>query len=275
MSTVYKTSTDELHAWIRAEVELAGRPAEGSSGAAVRRVQEWLNLHDRGVVVDGDFGTATKQAVQDFQEARSLPETGAVDPETWKDLVRPMTEVLVKRLDSSYPDFALAIIEYAKAHLASHPREVGDRNRGPWVRLYMRGNQGNDWAWCAGFVTFLMTQAADSMEVPPPIEGSCRCDDLAKQAIDAGLFVEEEDADWERLHKGNVFLIQRAPGDWNHTGVVLRAGPTAFTTVEGNTNDTGGHEGYEVCRRTRSYTSTDFIKMCKEQHIPTEHGGDN
>jgi hypothetical protein len=32
-----------------------------------------------------------------------------------------------------------------------------------------------------------------------------------------------------------------------------------FETIEGNTNDDGSREGYEVCRRFRSYQKTDFI----------------
>jgi hypothetical protein len=32
-------------------------------------------------------------------------------------------------------------------------------------------------------------------------------------------------------------------------------------TIEGNTNDDGSAEGYEVCARTRSYTNMDFILL--------------
>ena len=260
MSTVYAKSTDELHDWIRAETEVVGRPARGDSGAATRRVQEWLTLHGHGVVVDGDFGPATERALVDFQTSRGLPGTGTADAETWGDLVRPMTVVLARRLDSS-SGFGPAIIEYAGAHLASHPREVGGANRGPWVRLYLHGNEGSQWAWCAGFVTFLLTQAADSMAAHRPITGSFRCDELAAQAEAAGRFVAEPRADPWRLPPGSVFLVRQSPGDWTHTGIVVRAEPETFATVEGNTNDAGDREGYEVCARTRGYTGKDFIQM--------------
>jgi hypothetical protein len=32
-----------------------------------------------------------------------------------------------------------------------------------------------------------------------------------------------------------------------------------FETIEGNTNDEGSREGYEVCHRVRGYGSKDFI----------------
>lgn len=32
-------------------------------------------------------------------------------------------------------------------------------------------------------------------------------------------------------------------------------------TIEGNTNDDGSREGYEVCARTRDYNEMDFIKI--------------
>ena len=49
---------------------------------AVRRVQEWLNLHGRGVVVDGIFGPATAGAVRTFQGRNGLSGTGVVDEAT-------------------------------------------------------------------------------------------------------------------------------------------------------------------------------------------------
>jgi hypothetical protein len=44
-----------------------------------------------------------------------------------------------------------------------------------------------------------------------------------------------------------------------HTGIVLKAAQNVFLTIEGNTNDDGGREGYEVCRRIRGYEAKDFI----------------
>jgi hypothetical protein len=32
-------------------------------------------------------------------------------------------------------------------------------------------------------------------------------------------------------------------------------------TIEGNTNDSGEREGFEVCARTRSYAGKDFVRL--------------
>ncbi len=42
-------------------------------------------------------------------------------------------------------------------------------------------------------------------------------------------------------------------------GIVLRAAEEVFETIEGNTNDEGSREGYEVCQRVRGYPGKDFI----------------
>ena len=36
-----------------------------------------------------------------------------------------------------------------------------------------------------------------------------------------------------------------------HTGIIESIKEDILYTIEGNTNDTGSREGYEVCRRTR------------------------
>ena len=42
-----------------------------------------------------------------------------------------------------------------------------------------------------------------------------------------------------------------------HTGFVEKVEGNVIHTIEGNTNDTGSREGYEVCRRTRK------VEQCK------------
>jgi hypothetical protein len=60
---------------------------------------------------------------------------------------------------------------------------------------------------------------------------------------------------------GSVFLVRRAVGDWEHAGIVVRADPEVFVAIEGNTNDSGDREGYEVCERVRGYRNKDFILL--------------
>ena len=58
--------------------------SQGSTGIHVKRVQLQLNLvAAAGLVVDGDFGPATEQAVLDFQDAQEIGADGAVGALTW------------------------------------------------------------------------------------------------------------------------------------------------------------------------------------------------
>lgn len=256
---VYTGQLAELSDRIRQEVELGEELAKGSKGLAVRRIQEWLSLRGHGLVVDGDYGDITAELVARFQTESGLEPTGKVDDATFGQLVSPMREVLRKRVaPMSIYD---AVVQYAQAHLAQHPLEVGGQNKGPWVRLYVNGHEGAQWPWCAGFVTFILHQAAESVNAPMPIQGSYSCDELAQQAKSAGLFLPEARANARTVRPGSIFLVRHSDTDWTHTGLVTSAQDRLMATIEGNTNDDGSREGYEVCARTRAWGGKDYITL--------------
>jgi lysozyme family protein/peptidoglycan hydrolase-like protein with peptidoglycan-binding domain len=235
---------------------------EGSSGEKVRLVQGWLTLHGIHVVVDGGFGPATKQALRAFQAKRGLPTTGTVDEATYAALVAPMAAALapIPRKKT----LGELVLAYAKQHLEQHPREVGGQNRGPWVRLYTDGREGDPYPWCAGFATFCIKQACETLGVPLPLERTLACDTMATSC--GHRFVQGPGAGSAQITPGSMF-VQRATGSerqryrYRHTGIVVSAGPDTMQTIEGNTNDDGSAEGYEVCARTRGYRNMDFIVL--------------
>lgn len=257
---VLADNSSQLRQWIRNEVEFGGKQKIGARGKPVRRIQEWLGLHGISVVIDGDFGPATQSAIREFQKRNQIAETGEVNEESHAALVAPMWAVLKNPLDAptSLED---AVVRFAQTHLSSHPQEVGGQNRGPWVRLYMKGNEGQQWPWCAGFVSFVLSQACEALEVRQPIGGSFSCDVLAHQAKSNGLFVAEDGVSAAALKPGWIFLRRRTPQDWTHTGFCIRPERQAFASIEGNTNDEGNREGYEVCTRFNSYPKRDFIRL--------------
>jgi len=238
------------------ELTLTGQLKRGSRGRDVRRAQEWLCLHAIQVAVDGDFGPATEFAVSEFQRTAGLAPTGVVDEDTFDELVLPMRRALKPVAGGGLGAHAVA---YANQHLKEHPREVGGQNMGPWVRLYMKGNQGQEWAWCAGFASFVLKQACDSLGVALPLRTSFSCDLLAANAKGEGLFVREAQIPDVPIPPGSLFLQRRTSSDWVHTGIVVNTREGVFETIEGNTNDEGSREGFEVCRRFRGYKQKDFI----------------
>ena len=255
----------ELRRETAAIADKSFQPIGRGKGARAKLVQEWLCLAGHSIAVDGDFGPATEQAVRDFRaakglNARSVAAAGQVDARTFQALVQPMTDVL-QPIANPPVGLGAAVMAYAERHLAQHPVEVGGQNCGPWVRLYMSGNEGKDWPWCAGFVTFLLRQACDTLGRGMPIKGSFSCDTLAAQAKDKDRFVAESKRAAAGLAPGAIFLSRRTATDWTHTGLVSSFAAQTFKTVEGNTNDEGSREGFEVCARTRGYAKRDFIRI--------------
>jgi peptidoglycan hydrolase-like protein with peptidoglycan-binding domain len=238
----------------------------GSKGAAVRKIQEWLSLQGHGVLIDGDFGPATLQALKSFQAAKGIKPSSSVGAQTWGALVQPMHSALAD-LPVVHATVSSASLAVSKMHLAVHPTEAGGDNCGPWVRLYTGGRDGIEWRWCAGFVTFVLNQACKSIAMSTPIKGSLSCDSLALQAKSSSRFVSGKSlvsgaAKVAALGDCSVFLVRRVSGDWTHTGFAFNFTTETFETIEGNTNDDGNANGYEVCRRTRKISdSYDFIKL--------------
>jgi hypothetical protein len=233
----------------------------GDRGGKVKLIQEWLGLRGLHVGIDGDFGPATEAVVKQFCTQQGLPVSGVVDTSVFDRLIAPMKAALTPIPAQGKPLGEL-VVAYAQQHLQQRPREIGGQNRGPWVRMYMDGNEGTQWAWCAGFTCFCLQQACQSLGVSLPLVPSFSCDSLAASARDNSIFVREpQPSDRTNITPGSLFLVRRTKTDWIHTGIVVRAASEVFSTLEGNTNDDGSREGYEVCARTRGYGSKDFIRL--------------
>jgi hypothetical protein len=244
---------------IRAELDLLDMLSVGSKGPGVKRVQEWLSLHGIGTTIDGDFGTATAHAVSGFQTTKGLAPSGVVDAATWAALTAPMSAALQ---NGTALDMPQRVKEIASRHLGAKAREVGGDNCGPWVRLYTGGREGTEWKWCGGFVSFVLKQATTELQKPMPVSGSLSCDSLAAQGDKANRLVSGADlarGDWTSLGPTFIFLVKRTSSDWSHTGLGFGGSPDHFDTIEGNTNDDGSANGYEVAARVRSAKDKDFI----------------
>jgi len=100
-------------------------------------------------------------------------------------------------------------------------------------------------SWCMAFVYWCARKAAASQGVPNPLlkTGSV----MVQWRNRPQLRVKEP-------QPGDVFIMDFGKG-LGHTGIVEKVDRTYVYTVEGNTNDTGSREGFEVCRRRRLRTS--------------------
>lgn len=255
-----------LSSHLTQELSFTTKIQRNQLGSSVKRVQEWLYFHKFATTIDGDFGPATEKCVRDFQAARALPVTGVVDRATYMKLVEPLAKAVKEIQPAPGETLASMVLKYAKQHLAQHPIELGGQNRGPWVRAYMQGNEGQGWPWCAGFVTFVLKQACATLNLPMPIAGSFSCDQLATQARQKSRLVSDSDilnnpASWSALRPCCIFLVRKQNGDWTHTGFAFERNGDIFATIEGNTNDSGSAEGYEVCKRVRGLSQKDFIRL--------------
>jgi len=261
------TLTGQAFAHVANELNFPGALSAGSTNeAAVRRLQEWLDIHKCVTPIDGTFGDSTTEQLKAFQAKNGRPTTGVLDEETWVLLTNPMRKALVpidKAQTMSLEDLVVAI---AKQHLDQNPIEIGGNNRGPWVRLYMAGRHGEEQLWCAGFVCFIVAQAAHNLGVPTPFPRQVSVPAMVTDAQGSGRLVKEANlgSSLERRSKlkpGHIFVVRDGAGNYQHTGLLLAVKDTTFDTIEGNTGGEGGIDGPNARQLNRAYRNMDFIHL--------------
>lgn len=241
----------------------------GDKGPEVKRVQEWLNFHQHACAVDSDFGPATLRAVREYQADLGLSADGVVNQALFAQLSSPLRQALqAPPPPANAASLGAWVRCVAEQHLAQRPLELGGPNRGPWVRVYMDGVEGDAAYWCAGFVTFVMKQASYLSGLPMPVAGTVGCDELSAQARHAGCFISGA----ELMRSGPpamgdprawIFLSVSASNasDWVHTGFACDFDLGSFKSIEGNADSAGSRNGYEVCSRSRGLHLRDFIRL--------------
>jgi hypothetical protein len=245
-----------------AELLYPGALAQGSKGPGVQRVQEWLTLAGFPCAVDSSYGPGTAKALAAFCTARALPEAGALDVPTWDALTAPLRRVLAP-MPAEGRGFQAMTALFAARILTELPTEVGPRqNDGPWVRAFMLGYDGDIWEWCAGFVCFVLAQAAHACNVRllDILTPSFGAPELARDGKRRGRFISGAIAEAGRVQAGDVFVVPTAKGGWSHTGIVLAVDGARFTSVEGNTSTALSPAGYAVFSHTRPLRRVDFVR---------------
>lgn len=104
-------------------------------------------------------------------------------------------------------------------------------------------------SWCMAFVQWCLKGAAEAIgEHTIPIYKSGGVLNVYNHTDPSHIFHAPE--------PGDIFIQDHGHG-LGHTGFVEGIAGEYINTIEGNTNDTGSREGYEVCRKRR------LISSCK------------
>jgi hypothetical protein len=117
-------------------------------------------------------------------------------------------------------------------------------NAGTAVEKYLKSvGLGKGYAWCMAFVYWSVSEATKQLELTNPLVRT------------AGVLNQ-----WNKIAPkykktipavGDIFIMDYGKGQ-GHTGFVVEVLPNGILkTLEGNTNDEGSREGFEVCYKTR------------------------
>ncbi len=128
-------------------------------------------------------------------------------------------------------------------------------NSGPMVDKYLLSvglNPG--YAWCQAFVYWCFANAAARLNYRCPVIRTagvldCWNKTSTSQKITKAAVLKDPSL----VLPGYQFILLYGGGK-GHTGIVEKAEGQVIYTIEGNSNDTGGREGYEVVRHKRLIT---------------------
>lgn len=132
-------------------------------------------------------------------------------------------------------------LQVAISQIGQEEKPVGS-NWGEPVKSYL-ASVGIDFpaSWCMAFIYWCFKQSTQDSP-------------LVKTA---GVLNAWSNASSHRTadpQPGDIFIMDFGGGH-GHTGIVEKIDTLYIYTIEGNTNDTGSREGYEVCRRRRLKTT--------------------
>jgi hypothetical protein len=134
-------------------------------------------------------------------------------------------------------------------------------NSGTAILKYQQATSlgGQGWPWCAAFVDWCVEQFLIKFPHTTKVVLANR----PRTAAAFGLRTWGIDNGCKIFHPLNNSTGNIAPSrsdlvvySFSHCGIVSGPGsqPGQFQAIEGNTNNDGSRDGYEVCRRTRDFS---------------------
>lgn len=130
----------------------------------------------------------------------------------------------------------MKLIEVAKSQIGISEQPPGS-NDGPQIKQFLASvGIYSPAAWCAAFVVWCHLQA--------------KINSIPRTGGVLDLWNKSPDNRTVTPQPGDVMILDYGNGQ-GHTGIIIEVNGDTLTTIEGNTNDDGSREGYEVARRTR------------------------
>ncbi len=230
----------------------------GDSGAEVKELQKILNAQGYAIVVDGCFGPLTQKAVIQYQLSRSdsfcraLAPDGIVGPATWSSLFGWDRD--------NFADggkLGTETVRVAEKYLNLHVQETKDTdgwsNSGPYIDQWIElCHLDPPQPWCAAAVCGWIDEALKNLKInfvgPLTASASDLFDWFGENKLAQRFFAKDA-----VVCPGDVgFLFFPSLGRVAHAFVVQDIpGPGMITTIEGNSNEAGGREGYGIFKRFR------------------------
>lgn len=137
-------------------------------------------------------------------------------------------------------------------------------NWGPEVQKYLKA-VGITFpaSWCMAFVYWCVEEA--KVRIPDGTGGLrnplVKTGGVLKQWNDIDKQFKQPKSKFSTPLPGDIFIMDYGKG-FGHTGFVEKVAGDRIHTIEGNTNDEGDREGYEVARRVRKISSCKgFIRI--------------
>lgn len=163
----------------------------------------------------------------------------------------------------------------ATAALQTAGSQVGQQevpklsNRGPMVDVYQKAvglklvGKKNGFPWCMAFVYWVFQEAAKRAGCANPVPKTAGVKECNKIATDPRKVTKKAALlQPDHVVPGMQFILDYG-ADGGHTGIVTGVekigNDWCYHTIEGNTNDEGERDGYEVCCRTRKFSNAKLV----------------
>ncbi len=152
---------------------------------------------------------------------------------------------------------AAAALQAAESQLGQCEKPKGS-NSGPMVNEYLHAvGLAPGYAWCQAFVYWSYATAAKKLNLVNPVTKTGSVHDCWNHSSTNSTVTKILKADVEqhpdRVQPGDQFVLLFS-GNAGHTGIVEKVEGTILHTIEGNSNNDGSREGYEVVRHQRNIT---------------------